>query len=130
GRHTVVRGVQQEGADAARGLDDWAKGPGVNRVLEGALSQSLGGYRVMPTMPGESVQGRPIALAEPSERLGAPRGAALGCFQHDTPARGLKPTAAGRIRAMILNHGPQMEKTRPLYNAPRAQKKAKRAGPF
>jgi hypothetical protein len=60
---------------------------------------------------------------------GVPFGATLGRFQHNAPARRIKPSMVGRGRTVILIHGRNV-KTRFLHNAAKAQKKAKRAGLF
>ncbi len=57
-------------------------------------------------MTCKGVQRRPVAFAEPGERLGSTCGAALGRFQHDGPPRRIKPRVAGRIETVILIHGP------------------------
>jgi len=56
-------------------------------------------------MAGEGVQWRPVAFAEPSERLGSPFDATLRRFQHNAPARRIKPSMVGRGRTVILIHG-------------------------
>jgi hypothetical protein len=56
-----------------------------------ALHQVLGVFRAEPAITGEGVQWRPVALAEPSERLGCPFGVTLGRFQHEAPACRINP---------------------------------------
>jgi hypothetical protein len=96
-------------------------------VLEEALHEVLGVLRTVPAMPGEGVQRRPVALAEPSKRLGSAWGAALGRFQYDAPTRRLKPRMAERCRAVVLVHGPKRKSTQVFHKAAELQRRAKRA---
>jgi hypothetical protein len=86
-------------------LVDCAQRPAFDQVLEEALHQVLGVFRAESAMTGEGVQWRPVAFAEPSESLGSPFGATLGRFQHEAPARRIKPNMVGRGRTVILIHG-------------------------
>ena len=73
----------------------------LDEVGKKSLDQVLGVLGAVSPPSGKAVEGLPVSCAQLGQGLGASRRAALGRFEHETPARQLKVCPGGRDRSVM-----------------------------